>query len=123
MPALRTGRPAGIHEAYGETFAHDIADIEDPEASLLYRWVIEDRWKLILTYDGTTGHVRYLPTDMRPQLYDLKTDPHETHNLAAEHPDLVRRLAQKLNHWWPVRKRHCVTRWTSQPIPWPGRKK
>ena len=123
MPALRTGRPAGIHEAYGETFAHDIADIEDPEASLLYRWVIEDRWKLILTYDGTTGHVRYLPTDMRPQLYDLKTDPHETHNVAAEHPDLVRRLAQKLNDWWPVRKRHCVTQWTSQPIPWPGRKK
>ena len=33
----------------------------------------------------------YLPT---PQLYDLKHDPEERHNVADKHPELVRRFQQ-----------------------------
>jgi uncharacterized sulfatase len=42
LPAIRDGKPLGRNAIFGESFAHDIADIEDPEASLLFRWVIED---------------------------------------------------------------------------------
>ena len=34
------------------------------------------------------------------ELYDLESDPHETKNLAAEHPDRVRQMQAKLDAWW-----------------------
>ena len=38
------------------------------------------------------------------QLYDLTTDPGETRNLAAEHPDIVERLEQALARWKELQK-------------------
>lgn len=35
------GTPIDRDTIFGEGFAHDIADIDNPEASLLYRWCIE----------------------------------------------------------------------------------
>lgn len=32
----------------------------------------------------------------KPALYDLATDPHEDHDLAEKHPDMVRKLVQKI---------------------------
>ena len=52
LPILKSGRPTPRQAVFGETFAHDVADIERPEESLLYRWVVEGKWKLLLTYDG-----------------------------------------------------------------------
>lgn len=117
LPILRSGDPTPRREVFGETFAHDIADLDDPEASLLYRWIIEGRWKLLLTYDGKLGrYARHHPRlDVRPQLFDLLNDPHETHNLAAAHPDLIARLAQRLQAWWPVSQRQVVTHWPVNP--------
>jgi uncharacterized sulfatase len=87
---------------FGEGFAHDIADIDDPSESLLYRWCIEGPWKLILTYPGQLG--RYASSHPRtpagPQLFNLEEDPHETENLADSHPEVVRRLAEKIENWW-----------------------
>ncbi|MCM2680743.1 sulfatase-like hydrolase/transferase [Echinimonas agarilytica] len=37
---------------FGEGFAHDMDDLNVPESTLLYRWVIEGDWKLIVSYDG-----------------------------------------------------------------------
>lgn len=110
LPYLMSGAPVPRDTMFGETFAHDVADVDDPEASLLYRWVIHDRWKLLLAYDGDAGrHADLHPRgDMRPQLYDLAVDPHETNNVAAQHPDIVRQLAEKLNTWWQVRTRKTV---------------
>jgi arylsulfatase A-like enzyme len=111
MPCLVSGEPTPRKDVFGEAFSHDVADIDEPEATLLYRWVIEDRWKLILTYDGELGraaryHVR---NDLRPQLYDLRDDPAETTNLATYHPELVKRLGDKLQAWWPVTQRTVQT--------------
>jgi len=96
LPVLRTGTPTPRQEVFGETFAHDIADLERPAASLVYRWVIEGRWKLLLTYDGAVS-ARYASsnprTELRPQLFDLLADPHEDRNLAAANPEVVARLA------------------------------
>ncbi len=114
LPLVCDGQPLERETVYGEGFAHDIADLDDPEASLLYRWVIEGRWKLLLTYDGKLG--RYASShprsERRPQLFDLLADPHEQHNRAAEHPEIVQRLAERIAQWWPVAERQTVTQWT-----------
>ena len=108
LPILRSGDPTPRDIVFGETFAHDIADIENPEESLLYRWVIDGQWKLLLTYDGKVGrYANHHPREERgPQLYDLIADPHENRNLAAEQPEVVQRLASKLQAWWPVTQRN-----------------
>jgi len=48
----------------------------------------EGRWKLLCEFDGSL-----------PQLYDLETDPAETKNLAAQHPERVRRLTETVRAW------------------------
>ncbi len=105
LPALKSGETIPRDTLFGESFAHDIANIHKPEDSLLYRWVIENEWKLLLPYDGQPGKMRYPPDEAAPLLFNLKSDPHETNNLAAEKPELVRRLAQKIAEWWPVTER------------------
>ena len=39
-------------------------------------------------------------------MFDLLADPHEEHNLAAAHPDVVARLAREIANWYPVTKRN-----------------
>ncbi len=92
---------------FGEGFAHDIADIFDPEASLLYRWCREGRWKLILTYDGEVNRYRstHPRTERGPQLFDLVSDPYERVNLATDHPQIVARLSEKIAAWYPLAER------------------
>ena len=112
-PNLRNGTPIGRDAIFGEGFAHDIADVENPEASLLYRWCIEGKWKLLLTYDGVvsryqTTHPR---TEKRPQLFNLEKDPHETANVAREHPEVVARLAKRIADWYPVKQRKVMERY------------
>ena len=95
---------------YGEGFAHDMVDINDPEASLLYRWVIEGDWKLILSYDGVNESYQkyHVETLGEPRLYDLSVDDSESINLAARNPELVERLSRKLVAWYPVEARQIL---------------
>jgi len=119
LPNLRDGNPIERDTIFGESFAHDIADIEDPEASLLFRWCIEHQtktkeggslWKLLLTYDGEVnrGAANHPRTERRPQLFDLNSDPHETTSVAESHPDVVARLVAKIDAWYPVEKREVL---------------
>ncbi len=116
LPAIRDGSTIQRDAIFGEVFSHDVADVEQPEASLIYRWVIRGQWKLLLTYDGPLVGVKFPPKDFRPQLYDLLADPTEKDNLAATHPDIVSELAVRLNAWYPVEKRKTVTAWSDQPV-------
>ncbi|QDV42358.1 Arylsulfatase [Stieleria neptunia] len=100
LPQLTSGQAIERDTLYGEAFAHDIADIENPQASLLYRWVIKGHDKLLLTYDGAPGYMRYPPQDAAPQLYDLKDDPGENKNLAKTNPKKVRELSALLDAWY-----------------------
>ena len=111
LPNLKSGESIDREAIFGEGFAHDIADIEDPEKSLLYRWVIEDQWKLLLTYDGEVNRYQssHPRTEKRPQLFDLKADPHEKDNIAASHPEVVSRLVKRIESWYPVKKRQTLT--------------
>ena len=96
-----------------KAFAHDIADIENPEDSLLFRWTIEGKWKLLLTYDGEVN--RYKTThpreEKRPQLFNLLKDPNEENNLAEQNPGVVAKLVANIDNWWPVKERKVVKKW------------
>lgn len=124
MPLLKDGKKLDRDTLYGEGFDHDVANVDVPEESLLYRWVIEGRWKLLLTYDGTlspryaSSHPR---TEKRPQLFDLLADPAEEHNLSGQNPEVVKRLAGKIAAWWPVTKRQVITEWNDTPQEWKPR--
>ena len=87
---------------FGEGFAHDVADINDPSASLLYRWCIEGSWKLIVFHDGKTGRNAnvHRRDNLKPELYNVTDDPFEKNNLAAKHPDIVERLSKELDANW-----------------------
>jgi len=109
---LISGDPITRDSIFGESFAHDIADLDKPESSLLFRWCIRGKWKLLLTYDGEinrykTTHPR---TEKRPQLFDLIADPSEQKNLASENPEVVAELVQKIQGWYRVKERKVVTK-------------
>ncbi|MEM7011561.1 MAG: sulfatase/phosphatase domain-containing protein, partial [Verrucomicrobiota bacterium] len=100
LPQLKSGDEIERDTLFGESFAHDIADIENPEASLLYRWVIRGHDKLLLTYDGSPGKMKYPPQSGEAQLFDLKADPSEEVNLADQNSDLVKELSVLLDDWY-----------------------
>ena len=110
---LKNEKPIKRKGIFGESFAHDIADVENPEESLIFRWTIEGTWKLLLTYDGEVN--RYKTThpreEKRPQLFNLLEDPKEEVNLAEQNPKVVARLAAKSGKWWPVKERKVLTKW------------
>jgi arylsulfatase A-like enzyme len=67
-----------------------------PERTLFWEWrsegndqlaAMRGRFKMVLTNSG------------RPELFDIETDPAERRNLAAQHPDLVKRLRGELDAW------------------------
>ncbi|MEL0120136.1 MAG: sulfatase, partial [Opitutae bacterium] len=113
MKNLKSGKAIERKAIFGESFAHDIADIKNPEKSLLFRWCIEGDWKLLLTYDGEVN--RYKTThpreEKRPQLFNLIKDPWEKSNLAMDNPEVVERLAKKIEDWYPVKERKVLTKW------------
>lgn len=79
---------------FGEILEHDIQSMDDPEASLLYRWAIQGDMKLIVP------NPERVP-DGKLELFDLASDPYETSNLADSRAELVTALKQALDDWWP----------------------
>ncbi|WP_375003213.1 arylsulfatase [Gordonia sp. PS3] len=94
-PATRQGVPAVERDGVS------IAEVlRDPAASSPHieqyaefgghRGFYRDGWKLLSLHDHRPDHV----DAPRWQLYDVRTDPAETNDVAAEHPDLVAELAR-----------------------------
>lgn len=95
---------------FGDSYAHDIVDLDDPEASLMYLWCIQDRWKLILTYDGEVNRYEVMhPRGEAVQLFDILADPFEEENLAERHPEVVTRLKDRIENWYPLSQRKLVS--------------
>jgi uncharacterized sulfatase len=106
---MKSGRVLQRDTIFGESYAHDIAALDDPEDSLLYLWCIQNNWKLILTYDGEVN--RYAISHPRKdpvQLFDIVNDPHEERNLADKYPQIVDRLTERIENWYPLTKRRLV---------------
>ena len=77
---------------FGECFAHDAVDLDNPAKSLRFRYIVAGKWKLIV------------PAALEPkakiELFDIEADPLEQKNLAEESPDRVRELRERLDAWW-----------------------
>ena len=89
----------------GQNSTHDILDLARPAASLRYRWLVAGDLKLIVSSGLKTGTTQHGSADATepPRLFDLKADPHERRDLAAERPDDVKRLMAQLDGWWDGR--------------------
>lgn len=90
LVALAKSNATERQTVFGEIFAHDVADVDDPSRSLLFRWFISDRWKLIVPASNAAP----------AQLYDVLRDPAEARDLAAEQPERVAALRDTLDRWW-----------------------
>lgn len=80
-------------EFTGAVYSHDAVDINDPEANLLYRWRIDEQWKLI------EPNPARLP-DEKPELFNILEDPTEQNNVAEQNPDVVKQMKQDIAGWW-----------------------
>lgn len=76
---------------YGEVYAHNVADVNNPTKSLQYRWIVRGEWKLIAPAAADEGD----------ELYQIMEDPLESKNLASQQANLVRELRELLDAWWP----------------------
>ena len=90
---LEEGAAASRDAIFGGIFEHDIVHMTRAADSLRYRWIVSDRWKLIVPN-------RKRLESARPELYDIMADPGETTNLAAEQADVVGKLSGRLDAWW-----------------------
>jgi len=89
----------------GQNSTHDILDLARPAASLRYRWLVAGDLKLIVSSGLKTGGTQQGSGDATepPRLFDLKADPYELRDLAAERPEDVKRLLTQLDGWWTGR--------------------
>ncbi|MCR9246853.1 MAG: sulfatase [bacterium] len=90
--AVAAGTTAPRTQVYGEIFTHDVVEVGKPTRSLLHRWIVRDRWKLIVPQ----------ATGAAAELYDVVADPSERRDLAAVEPSRVANLKAALDAWWPV---------------------
>jgi len=89
----------------GQNSTHDIRQLGKPAASLRYRWLVAGDLKLIVSSGLKTGATQHGSSDATepPRLFDLKADPDEKRDLAAERPAEVKRLTALLDGWWDGR--------------------
>jgi uncharacterized sulfatase len=96
LPGINLADPAAVaarQQVFGEQYAHNIADVDEPTGSLEARWMVDGWWKLIVP------NPRKRP-DAPVELYDLRDDPWEKNNLSEADPGRVTRLRAKLDGWW-----------------------
>lgn len=99
---------------FGECFTVRSQSLDDPAANVLWRWVTDGRWRLILPRtceaDPSLQKIprdNYLTADLvatleaaEPMLFDIQADPDEQRNLANVHPDVVQALRKELDTLW-----------------------
>jgi uncharacterized sulfatase len=85
------GAPLDRDVVCGEIFTHDGVSLDDPLKSMTHRWIRAGDFKLIQPVAGKG----------EAELYDVKSDPGETTNLAAQKPDVVARLRERLSKLTP----------------------
>ena len=95
---LDGGKKAAKRNAvYGENFAHDIANIDDPSESRVYRWTVTGHHKLIMPISGKAGtdHVIHGDLSRPPELYHIVNDPMETKVL--DNQEIRQQLIEKMD--------------------------
>jgi arylsulfatase A-like enzyme len=91
---------------YFAQYAHNMVSPKKPAASLWSRSVIHGHWKLVAWVGNppqakpNQNGERHRNPDTNLELFNLETDPGETTNLAATHPERVTDLLNRLDHHW-----------------------
>lgn len=83
---------AARRSVQGEIFTHNSNDLDNPAASLRWRWMLRDGMKLLVP--------SALEKDAQAELYDVVNDPEETKNLISTKPEVAKDLAAALDAWW-----------------------
>jgi arylsulfatase A-like enzyme len=83
------GKVPGHDAVFGEIYAHDVANIDDPLPGLEYRYCVAGDWKLVESADGKTK-----------ELYNVTADPREEKDLAGEQPQRVKQLSERIKASW-----------------------
>lgn len=104
-PAIHEGKPAPRKEYV--FFAS-----ETPIFGHFNLTVFNDDWKLVQEVDQDQ-----LTTTVTNHLFNISEDPYEYNNLAAQHPDVVSKLAEKIHDW---RALYPISGTRSQLVPPPG---
>ncbi|MGB1889199.1 MAG: sulfatase, partial [Akkermansiaceae bacterium] len=86
---------------------HDMFDVNDRTANMESRYVVKGDWKLLL-HDSENYGLPYAgksaahPNNLegKPELYNVKADPHEKNNLAEANPEKVAEMTKVLDAWW-----------------------
>jgi hypothetical protein len=102
----------------GTSFAYTFADADAPERHTLQHYemlgcraLYDDGWKAV-TYQEIQADEPPLD-EPQWELYDLRADPSECHDLAAEQPE---RLAAMIERWWQEAERHQVLPLDNRPF-------
>jgi uncharacterized sulfatase len=82
-----------------ESYTHDIADLQKSARSLMARVVI-DGWSKLIIPGSAKPDRSFATVPNKIELFDLKSDPLELRDLAADRPEEVRRLLSIQNAGW-----------------------
>jgi uncharacterized sulfatase len=101
---------------FGEIYTHDVWDLSQPHRSLLWRWVVDGAYKLVVPVTADGRPAEGIPNDRRvtelfrtalarakPELYEIEKDADEERDVAGEKPEIVKELRAKLDAWWDGR--------------------
>jgi arylsulfatase A-like enzyme len=58
------------------------------------------RWKYLTAEQVISGYAVEPDREATEELFDLEEDLGETTNLATEHPEIVKRLRERMQDWW-----------------------
>jgi arylsulfatase A-like enzyme len=86
-PAIAEGRDVPLQQTV--FFAS-----ETPIRGSFHLTAFDEEWKLVQRIEQDQIHV-----EVTNHLFRIDEDPHENHNLAAEHPDVVLAYAEKIRDW------------------------
>lgn len=86
-----------------EAYTHDIADLGDPAKSLVAQVVING-WSKLLIPGPAVPDRNFASAPKIIELFDLKSDPLETNNVAVSRPDEVKRLQAIQQSAWDLAK-------------------
>ena len=107
---LRSGRERSRRKSvFGAIFLHTSEDVQRPESSLKYRWVISEQWKLVVPHAPNAALDLWPGSKnigwMKPQteLFQIAKDPSEQTDAATANPAVAARLLEELDKWWPVK--------------------
>jgi uncharacterized sulfatase len=83
------GKTPGHDAVFGEVYAHDVANIDDPLPGLEFRYCISGDWKLVESADGKAK-----------ELYNVIADPREEKDQAQQQPQRAKELSERIKSNW-----------------------